>query len=182
MITVLGIDPSLTSTGLALLDVSGDEHEWITSVVKSSPKSYTDDLQGMNQRMADICLAIDHFWGVEEVDLVVVEGLSFGSHGSATRNLAGLWWRVIDQVFSFEQGDVRVVAPATRAKYAAGNGRASKSDVLASVRDLHPTADVPGHDVADAVAMAALGARRLGFPVEARERPWLGEVAASLTW
>lgn len=181
MTFVLGIDPSLTSTGLAVVDT--EHRSWVTERVRTKPGA--DRLAGQAVRMRHIAdAAVRAAWSLdwlERVDLVVIEGLAVYGRNSHAGDLAGLWWHIMGGLS--ERGfRVEVVAPATRAKYATGNGRASKSDVLASVRDLYPMADVPGHDIADAVALAALGARRLGFPVEARERPWLGEVAAGIRW
>lgn len=178
---MLGIDPSLTSTGLAVVDT--EHRSWVTERVRTKPGA--DRLTGQAIRMRHIAdEAVLAAWSMDwaaRVDLVVIEGLAVYGRNSHAGDLAGLWWHIISALTA-RDFRVEVVAPATRAKYATGDGRASKSDVLASVRDLHPMADVQGHDIADAVALAALGARRLGFPVEARERPWLGEVAAGLRW
>lgn len=179
---ILGVDPSLSSTGLAWLDT--DEPEWITSRVRTLPPSAgADRLHEQARRMSRIAgevrEKVNGAHGVW-VDLVVIEGLSMGSHGNATRDLAGLWWLIVRELVVRTSAELMVVAPATRAKYATGSGRASKSDVLAAVRETYPRADVPGHDVADAVALAALGARVKGFPVEATPWPWQVDVAATV--
>lgn len=174
---IVGVDPSLTSTGLAWLCT--DDGEWITSRVRTGAQR---SVAGQSARIASIARQVRAFArdaGEAVPDLVVIEGLSHGSHGSATRDLAGLWWRVVEELLAVGC-PLLVIAPATRAKYAAGSGRASKSDVLSLVRETYPDADVPGHDVADAVALAALGARVKGLPAEASPWSWQEEVAAQV--
>lgn len=57
------------------------------------------------------------------------------------------------------------VPPANLKRYAVGKGNAAKDEVLAAaIRYLH--ADITGNDIADAVVLAAIGARHLGQPIE----------------
>lgn len=170
---ILGVDPSLTSTGIAWLDT--DTGEWGTYRVQTRPDG--GDRADQWFRMRTVADAVkSHAVGQVVVDLVVIEGLATYGHNAGL--LAGLWWQVVGPLVALDI-EVLTVAPATRAKYAAGSGRASKSDVLSAVRETYPAADVPGHDIADAVALAALGARVKGFPVEI-DRGWMSEVAASV--
>lgn len=168
---LLGIDPSLTSTGLAWLDT--DTCEWVTERYTTSPLDGTQW-----SRMQRIVRAAEsRFMTPVELDLIVIEGLATYGHNAGL--LAGLWWQLVGAAEEYGI-EVLTVPPATRAKYAAGSGRASKSDVLAVVRETYEGADVPQHDVADAVALAALGARVKGFPVEQVARPWVDDVAAAV--
>lgn len=171
---VLGVDPSLTSTGIAWLDT--DTGEWSTYRVQT----VKDDGSRADQwhRMQTISREVmSHAVGQVVVDLVVIEGLATYGHNAGL--LAGLWWQVVGPLEALGI-EVLTVAPATRAKYATGSGRAGKSDVLAAVRATYPTADVGNHDIADAVALAALGARVKGFPVEVSPLPWHMDVAATV--
>jgi hypothetical protein len=78
---------------------------------------------------------------------------------------SGLWWLVVNGLFA---NDVPVVeiTPNQRAKYATGKGTDDKDKVLAAVIRRYPDVDVTGNDVADALALAAMGRRRLGRPLE----------------
>ena len=58
------------------------------------------------------------------------------------------------------------VPPSCRAKYATGKGNAGKDEVLLAVARRYPHAPVGGNDEADALVLAAMGARLLGEPVE----------------
>lgn len=180
---VAGVDLSLTSTGVAEVDTDGPF--WTTLRIKTDAP--VDRPWGQAARMDAIeCQVMDALFALPDVapQLVVVEGMSFGSRTAWSRDIGGLWWGLIRSLrrsgFDF---DVLVVEPAVRAKYATGRGRgagAGKSDVLAAVRATYPAVDVPGHDVADAVALAALGARMKGFPVEASAPAWVESVAAQV--
>lgn len=180
---VLGIDSSLTSTGLAWLDTT--ERDWITRRVQTS-KAKTGGEFAQARRMRSIARAVLEFTRecdppFGQVDLYVIERMAnYGRHAGAL-DLAGLWWRIVDEIDrACWVGELLVVATPVRAKYATGHGSgagASKAEVLAAVRETYPGADVPNHDVADAVALAALGARVKGFPVEGMERGWVSDVA-----
>jgi crossover junction endodeoxyribonuclease RuvC len=65
------------------------------------------------------------------------------------------------------RGVVVEVAPTTRAMYATGSGRAKKPEVLAAVRLSFPGVRVSNDNAADALALAAMGSRNLGRPLEA---------------
>lgn len=160
---VVGIDPSLTSTGLA--DNTGR-----TLRVKGARRGGTllDDLA----RMTHIATVVREFcaYGPGHVAypaaLAVIEGPSFGQgRQSGTHARAGLWWLIVDGLASADIA-IAVVPPATRAMYATGKGNAGKDEVLAAVVKRYPAWDVTGNDIADAVVLAAIGARLLGHPVD----------------
>ncbi|ERG63493.1 hypothetical protein L332_03360 [Agrococcus pavilionensis RW1] len=184
---VLGVDASLTSTGLAWLDTDEPAEWWTGRIREAAPVKGGTWLREQAARMDRIAyevrdVALGHDGSGLPVDLVVLEGPSFSSRGAGARDVAGLWWSIARELL-VRDIEVLVIEPATRAKYATGRGRgvgASKHDVLAQVRATYPLADVPQHDVADAVALAALGARVKGFPVEEIDRVWVEEVAAAV--
>ena len=62
--------------------------------------------------------------------------------------------------------EVLPVPPAVRAKYATGKGNAGKDEVLLAASRRYPHAPIVGNDDADAVVLAAIGARMLGEPIE----------------
>lgn len=184
---ILGIDSSLTSTGLGWLDTTSPE--WITQRVRTEKAKAGGEL-AQARRMRRIAAQVIAFTRecdppFGQVDLFVIERMAnYGRHAGAL-DLAGLWWRIVDEIerASGSAGRLLVVPTPVRAKYATGRGSgagAGKADVLAAVRETYPEADVPNHDVADAVALAALGARLMGFPVEQVDRAWVEEVAAQV--
>jgi len=141
---IIGIDPSLTATGIALPDGT-------TLTIRTN-------LRGM-ERLAEIRSTI---LGLAfEIDLVVIEGYSYGSgHGAhqlgelgGTIRLA-LWDAVIPYVD---------VAPTARAKYATGRGNAGKHLV---VSELSARTGRAFHDdnQADAYILRAMALEHYGHP------------------
>jgi hypothetical protein len=151
-VTVVGLDLSLSSTGVAVarsdLSVSADR-------IRPHPK-----LRG-HERLGWLSARVGDFTG--GACLVVVEGPSYGSKGGCAHERAGLWWLVTHRLWRAGV-PTAVVAPASLKKYATGRGNAGKDEVLAGVVRRFPGVAVDGNDEADAVVLAAMGADKLGFP------------------
>ena len=167
MSTVIGIDPSLTGTGVAVIHT--DDHlviETSTLVTKPSGATLTNRLM----RLRTIVREVDR-WALmldsadTRADLVVIEAPSLGqARQGGTLDRHGLWWLILDRLYTL---DIPVVAvtPAARAKYATGKGNAAKDAVLLAVARRWPQAPVTNNNEADAVVLAAMGADWLGSPV-----------------
>lgn len=162
--TCVGIDTSLTSTGLAAAGARVGLHR-----MRSSGKADATLAQrvGRADRLAgEIVLTTLRY----KPDLVVIEAPSYGSVNGRPHDRSGLWWLV---VFALVQGHglhVMEVPPTNRIKYATGKGSgplADKDVVLANVIRRYTDYDVTGNDQADAVLLAAIGKRLLGEPIEA---------------
>ena len=161
--SVVGLDLSLTSTGIALI---GNGELSDTKREKSTGKkadTWTQRAARLND-LADRVLA----W-VDDYDptLVVIESPSYGSVHGSQHDRSGLWWMIAAALHEM-QIPVATVSPNGRAKYASGNGRAGKDEVLAAVVTRYASESMPitGNDVADAVVLAAMGSRWLGVQVE----------------
>lgn len=102
-------------------------------------------------------------------DLVVVEGPSYASEGAGTWDRAGLWWLVVGRLTGAGLNVVEV-PPSNVKMYALGKGGGAgtgKDEVLAAViRRYLPVVQVPGNNEADALVLAAMGARFTGAPIE----------------
>jgi crossover junction endodeoxyribonuclease RuvC len=156
-VKVVGIDLSLTSTGVAVATQDGA----VTDRITSKPvKDAT--LQDRATRLTNLRREIVAHCGA--ADLVIIEGPSYGSTTGHQHDRAGLWWMVVS--FLSMTHNVVEVAPKTRMRYATGKGNASKDDVLSAVIRRYHTVDVNGNDEADALVLAAMGARHLGHPIE----------------
>ena len=154
---VVGIDPSLTSTGVAVV-MHGTETTAYTTRIAPRGLVGLDRIRVLRNAVRTLALG---------ADLAVIEGPSYGSQGNQRghHERAGLWWAVLDGLSRADVPTV-VVAPAARAKYAAGKGNAAKDAVLAAVVRRYVAVDVDGNDEADALVLAAMGARWLGHPLE----------------
>lgn len=150
---VLGIDPSLTAT--ALCTVSGAVSP-VLAVSRTKPQAGTPaKLARLRAQRAAVLAAAVH------ADLVVIEAPSFGSQGSATRDLAGLWWLMVDALIGMGY-PLGVVPPSVLKKWTTGTGNASKFVVGQHIARRWPAVALGSDDEADALCLASIGLHRLG--------------------
>lgn len=154
---IVGIDLSLTSTGLAELDNSGSAIR--ARVTKLAP----GDKRKGHERLRWLCSGIHA--AARGADLAVVEGPAFG-RPQGQHQLGGLWWMATHVIWLAGIKTV-VVPPSTLKKYATGNGGANKDTVLAAVVRRYLDVEVTGNDEADALVLAAMGADYHGWPLAA---------------
>lgn len=93
---------------------------------------------------------------------------------------AWLWGFLVDQLVP--RGHVVQVRTKTRAKYASGSGNADKKTVLAAVRESFPGVHVPDDNVADALALAAMGARWGGAPIDGALMKSQTDAMSAVVW
>jgi Holliday junction resolvasome RuvABC endonuclease subunit len=152
---VIGVDPSLTSTGMAAVWRQGGMR-----LASHGRGGHIDEpLIARHARIRDIVNAFRDFLPARA--LVVMEGPSYGSTGGSQHDRSGLWWALLGVALNREL-PVAVAAPQTRAKFATGNGRASKADVRDAVVR-HWLVTPENYDQSDAAACAWLGAVYLGW-------------------
>lgn len=160
MATVLGIDPSLTSTGYAVISESEPR---VMGLITSSASAR------LGYRLSNLSLSIKGIIKAHTPMLVVVERSFSGGQGpSAIKLGTALGAVLVGIIEAFDvvmgQREAYLVAPKVRAKYATGNGNAAKAEVLTSaVRRLNY--DGCSDDEADALWLAWVAA-------EAAEELW----------
>lgn len=165
---VVGIDLSLTSTGIAALrwgdlDSHGVTSTWTTRVQSKGQAGAS--LAARIRRLRNLRQAIVDY--ASGADLVVIEGPSYAqANAAAAHDRSGLWWQIVDLLDDDFGCTVVEAAPKCRIKYATGKGNLGKDAVLAAVVRRYADVDVTGNDVADALVLAAMGARHLGHPIE----------------
>lgn len=164
-----GLDLALTATGLA--EISGTSA--LAAKIKPPGKLRGHDrLQWWSSEIAA--------WA-EAMDLIAVEGPSYGSPGEQ-HSTGGLWWLITHELWRARRTFV-VIPPSCLKKYATGSGAADKFRVFAAARDRYPTATgVTGPDEADALVLAAMFADYAGVPlapVPAVQRAVLSSLVAS---
>lgn len=151
----VGIDPSLVCTGLAILS---DTDKPITRRIATA--STGTDLRSKRDRIrkaiAGILAPIP-----ARVDITVIEVPHSRQQFGAQNERIALYYFIVDQLLA--RGPVVEVAPSSRAKLATGSGQASKDEVVAAMRTMHPTAVIQDDNVADALALATAGARWAGM-------------------
>lgn len=153
----VGIDLSLTSPGLAIVDSIG--------LVAWTLKPTGTGLDRMRAIRAEITSVVN-----DDTTLVLIEGPSYGSQSkgrqSGHHERAGLWWLVYERLERDTTIPVVVVPPANLKQYATGKGNASKDAVLVAAAKRLPDFD-GDNNAADAAWLAAMGADHLGRPLQA---------------
>ncbi|MFJ4174037.1 hypothetical protein [Microbacterium sp. NPDC089696] len=168
MSAVLGVDPSLTISGCALVQwTPTTDPTWETWRGRSAPAE-VENAETSRRRIRKMLTEILAFVP-PQLTLSVVEAAAMGAkYTPLADERAGLRWMLIDQLLV--RGPVVLVTPSTRQVLAHSDSiprstkpTARKRLVLASVRRLVPEAHVPDHNVADGVALARAGAHAAGL-------------------
>ena len=165
MTVVVGLDLSLTRTGIASVYKTGI----------AAPTWFVDSIPSKGEKDANLRerhLRLDALTSgirCEVIDrspsLVVIEGPALARVGGSNHDRSGLWWLVVNTLMA-ACVPVAVCPPKSRAKYATGNCNAGKDEVLLAVSRRYPQVSIRNNDEADALVLAAMGARHLGCPVE----------------
>ncbi|MGW0052067.1 hypothetical protein [Nocardia nova] len=158
--TVVGLDLSLTSTGIAVTK-PGDPAIWCGTVKSAGAVGAT--WQQRYRRMTNIVGRI--LPAIPDGALVVMEAPSYGSTTGHQHDRSGLWWMVYDLL----AGTTRTVVPVppnSRAKYGTGKGNSGKDAVLAAAIRRYADVQISGNDEADAVILTAMGCRLIGKPID----------------
>ena len=177
---ILGIDPSINCTGICVYDTLTNAHIYymIASKCTKKMKDFTNDYvhiveyskresnkgeyhtkeYNKSQNIYDICVIIKDIIQNYEPDLIQMEGISYGSRGSAAlADLAGLNF-AIRMTLLREDIQFNILAPTTVKKFAVGNGAAEKDVMIASCKKLDKhikdITDIKVDDLADSYFIA----------------------------
>lgn len=174
--SVVGIDPSLRASGIAVLALNP---VGMTKVIALAAVG-RDGIRGEGypQRAKRIVAQTRRVVAniPNDTELVVMEGPSYGSQHGAQMDRHALWMGV----YSSLQGRgvaIAVVAPGTREKWATGSvprgisRKDRKARVLAAVRAMFPDERIRNDDEGDGLILAAMGAHHLGWPLPFETRP-----------
>lgn len=148
---VLGLDLSLTSTGVA-------GSTWTEAI---QPKKLS-----RWERLRYICDGVRAYVTDFAPDLVVVEGPSYNSQGGHQHERGGLWW-MATEVIDSRAISIASAPPTNIKKYATGVGGGPKAGkdfvMLAAAR--HFSWFDGGNDEADALWACAMGYDHLEAPL-----------------
>jgi crossover junction endodeoxyribonuclease RuvC len=115
-VSIVGLDLSLTSTGISI--------DGVTSAI-------TSKLSGV-ERLQDIRNQLIGIIGVHEINAAVIEGYAFSARNSQSHKIGELGGVI--RLCLFEHGiPFAEVPPTSRAKFATGRGNAAKTEVISSV-------------------------------------------------
>jgi Holliday junction resolvasome RuvABC endonuclease subunit len=121
----IGIDQSYTSTGMVIINDDG-----LVELINIK----TNKSDNIFIRAIDIGNAI-----VDKIDeyhpdcLIGIEGLAFSMKGNATRDLAGLQFVIVSKIYEKFGILIDIISPLSLKKFATGNGRANKNDMVESL-------------------------------------------------
>ena len=151
MIPVVGLDPSLRATGLALPD--GE----LLTITTPSCSTLDDRIERVRHVVGKV--------GVRARigAMVVIEGPAFGMNNKATHELAGLWWALVVRLAEQGNNQIAVMAPGQLKKFATGNGSAKKPDMRMALYQ-RAGLDIRSDDEVDALWLRQAGLVRQGHP------------------
>jgi crossover junction endodeoxyribonuclease RuvC len=159
MIPVIGVDLSLTATGMAT--AAG------TSLIASTGHKGAT-LRVRHARLTDIAttvtLTVSEAAGGAPA-LVVIEGPAYASTSGAQHDRSGLWWLTLDELLTAGHL-VAEVPPTTLKRYATGRGIADKGAMVDAAARRLPNIFTGGdNNRVDALFLRAMGCDRLGTPL-----------------
>lgn len=144
---LIGIDPSLRSTGVAGLG-------WAEHI----------DTKGMtgHERINYIRGTLHEFLPSDDQVIAVIEEPPANGRGASTRPLVGLHAIILQDLWAYGV-EYAEVHPSTLKMYATDNGRASKDEMMDEMLDLHPTMTFENDDESDAYALLTMGHHYYGL-------------------
>lgn len=191
--TILGIDLSLTCTGLCKMTVTQPDTPTVVStnmgtsvthqVARVTSIGHKDDTERQRQqRVSHIRRRV--IAAAESADLVVIEGLFYNRQTTqgALIDRSWLWGSTLDQLTARRIPWV-IVHPRKRAKFATDNGNASKTQVATAMTRMWPDTEAHDDNEFDALTMATMGLvskLRRATPVRLQEHHY--QVVAGITW
>lgn len=157
-LVVVGLDVSLTSTGVALI---ADRAAKTWTIKSKATKDAT--IEERAKRLREI--RFDCMHAASGASVVVIESPAYGQTTGSHHDRSGAWWLIVDALLPDVEQLVEATPQAVK-MYATGKGNAGKDEVLAAVVRRYPDVDVRSNDEADALVLAAIGARLAGHPID----------------
>lgn len=188
---IIGIDPSLTSTGVVVLSDAG-EFLAAAQILSSNAERMDVRCRSIAKRVCDVLG--DFIGGAHSGRVAVYIEYPGGNLKGPAQNLLVLYWYIVDEFarrIREERLSIHATAPASLKKFITGRGVATPADKCAAVmsRWMHllpekyqVSAETKGGiakyaDLFDGLALAQLGLTHLTGAGTA----WQKEVAAKLT-
>lgn len=160
--TVIGLDPSLTATGIASSDGWCEAIGYQKARTKD-PGITTLPHPARRHAMLDVRDRITEQIGTP--DLVVMETPAFSRSGGGAHERAWLWWELYGYLDT-NHIPTALMGTGQRCTYATGKGNASKEAVVDAVARRWPAWETQGdNNLADAVVFMAAGLDWLSHPI-----------------
>lgn len=166
MSAIVGIDPSLTGTGIAIVqhpqNVSGRNIPKLLTVAASGSQS--DTLAQRSIRIGKQRDNILRTLGGLKVRLVMIEQLPFKQpkFSGLYQERCALYFDLVRYLVTHRIPVVEVSVTAIKL-FATGDGKSDKAGVMTSMRELWPGAPISNDNESDALAVASIGSMHLGW-------------------
>lgn len=168
MTTVVGLDPSLAGTGVAVITYDPGRGTIASTHVVTSSGKKSDTRAVQARRTATQRNAVMDSLPREHIDHLVIEGISFGSNQIGHDRIVYLWWLLYAAISQTRPDTpITVVQPSSLKKITTGSGAKDpgKKRMEAAVTRMWPAVPCRDDNARDALALAAIGAVHLRLPV-----------------
>lgn len=174
---VVGIDISLTGTGVAIHEAGG--LSYVREHGRDGKRGEPFTMRG--DRIDE--LVSDVLADCQGADLAVLEAHDFGVKVSASsHDRSGVFWIVVRELRRLGT-EVAQATPQTLKQYATGSGNASKDSVLVATVRRYPTIHVMTNNQADALTACSMGVRHLGLaPIETAWNHTMEHAMTKVEW
>lgn len=171
----IGIDPSLTGTGLVTVRYdTNDNHVVQTQLVTSKlikPETVANRvlrLQTIVDRVDSQLIANLGVAYLNGTCTAVIETPAYavGPASGKAHERSWLWGKIVDKIVG-RGNRVLTATSQQRMMYATGTGRADKDKVLAAVIRRWSEYEIENNNIADGMVFASMAARLIGKPIEA---------------
>lgn len=182
---IVGLDLSLSATGVATIrphetdPIDRIRLDLVTSKAVPNAK-YPHTLARLRSLAGGIVRAVQAHRLEGEIVVVVIEGPAFAATTGQVHTRAGLWWLVYHLVEKF--AIVVVIEPSRLKRYVTGRGNAPKDEVFAKMISNFPHVGIVDNNEADALGLAAMAARELGYPMEPSVQRVTPNALESVEW
>ncbi|WP_037498050.1 crossover junction endodeoxyribonuclease RuvC [Sphingomonas jaspsi] len=152
---ILGLDPSLSSTGWGLIRAEGNR---LSHIGNGQLKTAT--AEPLSARLSHLATQLEALLADHPADAAAVEEVFVNKNAQSTLKLAQA--RGVVLMIAARAGlDLTEYAPTLVKKAVVGTGAADKAQVHAMIQRLLPGAKIAGPDAADALAIAITHAHHL---------------------
>ena len=170
---VVGIDPSLTGTGIVVLR-NGEIEQALTTknkpelgIIERVRRIYeqiNNVIENLSTCYVNAYIGDKRMIRWEPPSLIVIEGFSYGSKGRGVFDIAYLGWRIREELERYRTEDDipwLEVSPSQVKQFATGKGNANKEIVLQQVYKRWGV-ELTDNNQADAYVLAQIGRAYLG--------------------
>jgi len=150
MLYSIGIDPSLTATGIVIVNSSCETVK--QHLIHTEADCYICPQQRLQDIMTDLITIIKDY----NIGIVNIEGLSYNSTSTSFQERCGLYFMITTYFFNKDINFI-ITPPRSLKKLIAGNGNASKEQMIEVVQGKYNQNMNNDDNLCDAYGLARVG-------------------------